>query len=242
MLGFSMTTDLFRGPKAAGESTRKLWGGALASALCLLALSARCEWVGRNALVFLAWNLLLAWMPLVFNGLRWAYLTLHARIGAPRWMRAPAIAFDFAWLMFLPNAPYLVTDLIHLTARPPVPLWFDVLFFSGFAATGCWLGLVSLELVLARVKGRMMSLAAATLVCVLCGYGVFMGRFWRFNSWDILHDPLGLFVRALQPLLDPSSHRGAVAFTFGFALFFGMQLLLFAVAMSPRARATSPAE
>jgi uncharacterized membrane protein len=57
-----------------------------------------------------------------------------------------------------------------------------------------------------------------------------MGRFWRLNSWDILDDPLGLLQMALAPLLDPLSHRGAVAFTFGFALFFGMQLLLLAVA------------
>ena len=137
--------------------------GALASGLCLLALAARCEWVGRRALVFLAWNLFLAWTPLMFNALRGVYLSALGKLGAPRWMASPALLFDFAWLMFLPNAPYLVTDLVHLTARPPVPFWFDVLFFSGFAATGCWLGLISLESVLRRAKTRVASVLASRI-------------------------------------------------------------------------------
>ena len=167
--------------------------------------------------MFLAWNLFLAWVPLLINCVQAA---------APKKLSA---VFDFAWLMFLPNAPYLVTDLVHLQTRPPVPLWFDVLFFVGFAATGCWLGLTSLEVVLARVErrlGRAWSHATAALVCVLCGYGVFMGRFFRLNSGDIVDKPLRLFEMAFDPLLDPLAHRGAVAFTVGFAIFFGMQLLV----------------
>jgi len=115
-----------------------------------------------------------------------------------------------------------------------VPLWFDVLFFSGFAATGCWLGLVSLEAVLARFKTRSTRFFAATIVCVLCGYGVYLGRFRRLNSWDILDDPLALMRLVLQPIFDPLAHPRALGFTFAFAVFFGAQLLLLAVAAQPR--------
>ncbi len=199
--------------------------GALASGLCLLALVARCGFVGRRALVFMAWNLFLASVPLLIT---------CAQAAMPKRLSP---VFDFAWLMFLPNAPYLVTDLIHLTARPPVPLWFDVLFFVGFAATGCWLGLVSLEVVIARIArrfGTAWSHTAAAAICVLTAYGVFMGRFFRLNSWDVVDRPLRLFELASAPLLDPAAHPGAVAFTAGFAVFLGMQWLGLKALADPR--------
>ncbi len=203
----------------------------------MLALGVRCLWLGRPALLFLAWNLALAWAPLIFNGLA-ALLRLSAR----RWLGATAALVDFAWLMFLPNAPYLVTDLIHLTGqslsgRASVPLWFDLLLFLSFAATGCWLGLVSLETMTARVSHRLGNAVAwlfAGCVCLLCGYGVFLGRFWRLNSWDLIERPTRLFRLAIEPLLDPIGHKGAVAFTATFAAFFGLQWALLHLATSKR--------
>lgn len=199
--------------------------GALASGLCLCALAARCGFVGRRALVFMAWNLFLAWVPLFFN---------TAQAALPK--RLSPVA-DAAWLIFLPNAPDLVTDLVHLTARPPVPLWFDILFFVGFAATGCWLGLTSLEVVVARVRRRLgpaWAHAIALAACVLCAYGVFMGRFFRLNSWDVVDRPWRLFELASAPLLDPLSHPGAVAFTAAFAVFLGVQWLGLSALTGPR--------
>jgi uncharacterized membrane protein len=200
--------------------------GAFATLLCLTALEVRMLWLGRPAFAYFVWNLFLAWVPLALQAVRGAWLELRAL----KWL---AIPLDAAWLLFLPNAPYLVTDLIHLRERAPVPMWFDVLIFLGFAATGCWLGLVSLDAFLRRVpRGRAIRAVFAAAICGLCGYGVFLGRFYRFNSWDVLRDPLAL--------LAPAQHVEALAFSSGLAVFFGAQLMVLRAVQRPAATASAP--
>ena len=229
-----MTRDMsIRGSRPASEGgwpqERLIFCGVVASGLCLIALHARSAYVGRPALGFMSWNLFLAWVPLALNatralinaGLRRVDLSARARL---IWL-AP---LDAAWLLFLPNAPYLVTDLVHLSARPPVAYWFDLLMFCGFAATGCWLGVVSLEAALSRLRSPRVRAWASLIVCLACGYGVYLGRVWRLNSWDVLEAPL---TSLLGPMVSPM----AALFTLAFAGFFGLQVWAFHVVRSARA-------
>jgi uncharacterized membrane protein len=138
------------------------------------------------------------------------------------------------WLLFLPNAPYLVTDLVHLQGRAPVPIWFDVLLFSAFGLAGCVLGWASIETVHRRLVpavGRRWAAAAIVAVVFLVGFGVYLGRFERWNSWDALLRPGPVLADAAAAITSPR----AVVFTVFFAAYVGAGYGLFlARSMWPR--------
>jgi uncharacterized membrane protein len=139
--------------------------------------------------VFLVWNLFLAWIPL---GIAYGLSVLSQKRPGP----APGLvpAAGLLWLIFFPNAPYLLTDLQHLgIPKPGVPMWFDMLLLLWFAWTGLLLGLVSLFMVHRLVvlqAGRLIGWAFVLGVSVLSGLGIYIGRFLRWNSWDVFLRPL----------------------------------------------------
>lgn len=186
-----------------------------ASALAVAMWLARWGYAGLD-LWFLPWNLFLAWVP-------W----LAARRLAGVRSAAARVLVGIVWLLFLPNAPYLVTDLVHLRPRPPVPLSFDVLLFATFALAGCGLAWGSIALVherLARAFGRARAAAAVALVALLTGFGVYVGRFLRWNSWDLVVEPRAVLLDAAGALADPR----ALAFSALFAAFVAAGYLLVA--------------
>ena len=162
-------------------------------------LAVRLDRAGQPAFVFLGWNLFLAWVPFVLS---LAMAVVHGR-GGPR---ALLWVVGGAWLLFLPNAPYILTDFIHLGRAGGVPLWFDAALIGTFAATGLALGLASLLVVHHVVEaraGRAVGWMVAVGSLVLSAIGVYLGRFPRFNSWDVVTDPLNLVGVVLQRLADP---------------------------------------
>jgi uncharacterized membrane protein len=158
----------------------------------------------RNS--WILWNLTLAVCP-------WL---LACVVAARRWSTVSFVLLASAWLAFFPNAPYLVTDFIHLRARPPVPLWLDVLGYSAFALAGLALGAASMVVIEDEVRARWGRAAAWVMVPVvllLSAWGVFLGRFQRWNSWDVLVRPAEVLARSLEALGD----REALTFTVAFA-------------------------
>lgn len=159
----------------------------------------RADRTGAPAFAFLLWNLFLAWVPYVLA----LVLVGLDRVRAPGWALAvPGVV----WLLFLPNAPYLLTDFIHLGAIPGAPLWFDALLIGAFAATGLLLGLASLLLVhrvVASRRGAGVGWVLAIGSLALSSVGIYLGRFPRFNSWDVLTNPHGLVQVVLGRLADP---------------------------------------
>jgi uncharacterized membrane protein len=151
---------------------------------------------------FLFWNLFLAWIPLIAAALAF---TSSRRGAGPL-----AAAFVVVWLLFFPNAPYLLTDFIHLHGNSPSPLWYDGLMLSSFAWTALMLGFTSLYLIHAIITQRTGAAAGwVVAVCVLglASFGVYLGRFARFNSWDVVtrpHHVLSVIRREIDsPLHDP---------------------------------------
>jgi len=190
------------------------------AAVLLLPALAAALWIARAwragpELLYLPWNLLLAAVPWV-----------AARVATTARPRAVALLAGGLWLLFLPNAPYLVTDLVHLRDRAGVPHVFDVVLFSAFGLAGCVLGWDSLEAVhrrLAAAIGRSAAAAAAAGVVLLTGLGVYLGRFERWNSWDALVRPGPVLADLAAALASPR----AVAYTLLFAAYVGAGYGLF---------------
>jgi uncharacterized membrane protein len=187
------------------------WCGAL------LALRA---WRAHNTTYFfLVWNLFLAVIPFL------AALAFERA----KWLATRTVAF-IVWLLFLPNAPYIVTDFIHLRARPPVPLWFDILLLISSAGTGLLLGYGSVMIVQRAVErraGTRTGWLAATVALLLSAFGIYLGRFMRFNSWEALTDPIPLFGDIAYRLMNPTQHPR----TFAVTALYGIALLLGYVAL-----------
>jgi uncharacterized membrane protein len=112
------------------------------------------------------------------------------------------------WLIFFPNAPYILTDLLHLAhPRPDVPLWFDVLLLLWFAWTGLSLGMVSLVMmqdIVRREFGRLTGWVFVGSVGLLGALGIYIGRFLRWNSWDLIFAPRQRFTEFLYYATHPS--------------------------------------
>lgn len=198
-------------------------GALRVGALVALTAVAGGLWFARAAeagphFTFLWWNLFLAWVPWVVS----------SSLRHTRRLFWPLFA---VWLAFFPNAPYLLTDLIHLKPRAGAPLWFDVLLFASFAFAGCAVGWDSLWDVQRELGARLGVKPAAAIVtaCVaLTGVGVFLGRFERLNSWELVTDPLQVAITAANTLAEPK----ALVFSAAFALFVGAGYLFSRPAIS----------
>jgi uncharacterized membrane protein len=176
----------------------------------------RSEFSGSGRYGFLIWNLFLAWIPFIIS-----YLTYTMTLNR-RWIYAIIPFASFVWLIFFPNAPYILTDFQHL-ANPAgeLPVWYDVMMLIWFAFTGLLLGMVSLFLmqeIIRRELGRWAGWTFVGMVAALSGAGVYMGRFLRWNSWDILRDPTGIALYTLERVQDPSLQ--SIGFVGLFTVFF----------------------
>jgi uncharacterized membrane protein len=185
---------------------------ALASAIAIAMLLARFIISGRLHHGYLAGNLVLAWIPLMLaefagrKSLRWTTL----------------LATGALWLLFFPNAPYIVTDLVHLRVRPPIPLWFDIVVLQLFIWIGLCLAFASLQRmqrIVAQALGSITSYAFSATALGLAGFGIYLGRFKRWNSWDLLVSPIDLATDIFGIVLHPWEHRAAIAFTVLFGAF-----------------------
>jgi uncharacterized membrane protein len=196
---------------------------ALLSGFTVTACAVRYLYTGSSQSSNLVWNLFLAWIPLVV-----ALLVYDA---ARRGVRpAVLLAGGAAWLLFFPNAPYLLTDFKHLGSWSGVPVWFDVVLLSAAAWTGLLLGFASLYLVQSVARDLLSATAAWAIVLaslVLGSVGMYLGRFERWNSWDIVSSPRLLFGDLWAGLTSPADHPRALAVTVLFAAFLTLAYLTF---------------
>jgi uncharacterized membrane protein len=216
--------------RSANERLVVLLALGAASAVCLGLELARERRYDAYDFRFLIWNLILAWIPLL---LALAVYDRYRR-GTPVLPLAPALVL---WLLFLPNAPYIVTDFVHLSARSPAPLWLDGVEVSAFAWTGMLLGFVSLYLVHAVARHRVGPRAAwlgVLGVLALVSAGVYLGRVKRWNSWDLLTQPGGRLAQLDAHLADPASLGRALGATVGLTVLLALAYLVFFVLMDAR--------
>jgi uncharacterized membrane protein len=172
---------------------------SFASLVSATMVSLRIVYTGQTHFTFMWWNLFLAWLPLLF-----ALMAAGLR-RRPLLLLIPA----FFWLIFLPNAPYMVTDLMHLNWPTDAPLWFDAIMLFSFAMTGILLGFTSLAVMhglASRLLGRLAGWLFVCLSLGLTSFGVYMGRFLRWNSWDLIANPSGVMLDVLHIVRYPQDN------------------------------------
>jgi uncharacterized membrane protein len=198
-------------------------GSLLVLSLFVVAMIAvRVVHTGTLTHVAIAWNLVLASVPFVLA----LILYDRARARASRWTLGGLGAL---WLLFFPNAPYIVTDLKHLRLGG-VPVWYDLLLLSAAAWAGLLIGFMSLYLVQAvarRLLGPLNGWIFVFGVLGLSSFGIYLGRFRRWNSWDVVVRPRPLFGEVARGLLDPADHPRPVAVTVLFTSFLFATYLVF---------------
>lgn len=204
-----------------------------ATALCAALLVMRVVHSHSFGYMGLGWNLFLAWLPMLSSLM--AY-NLYKRQSHISWLMVAGCAV--VWLIFFPNAPYLMTDIVHLQPQADAPFWYDLIVVTAFAWTGFFLGLVSLFLMQALVRkaaGTVASWVFAFGVLGLTGFGIYLGRFLGWNSWDVFMNPKPLLVDIFEQVRHPLAHFQALVFSMLFSLFFvSAYLMLVAVTQFQR--------
>jgi uncharacterized membrane protein len=187
-----------------------------ASLVCIILVAARITYSDSYRYIGLIWNLFLAWIPFVLAYLAYTFSWRRSLM----YFAIPT--FAFLWLIFFPNAPYILTDLQHLSqGSTRVPLWYDVILLIWFSWTGMLLGIVSLNLmqeIIKRQISRWAGWAFVLFVAALSSVGLYLGRFIRLNSWDVLQKPGEIASNISDWLFDPSLR--SIGFIALYTLFF----------------------
>ena len=185
------------------------------SLLCILMVTMRIFYTGNFKFTFLIWNLFLAWIPLVF------VLVLRKNESINKSVVRSSILL-LSWLLFFPNAPYMLTDLVHLLNRKHIPFWYDLIMILSFAWTGLLTGFVSLieiQNFFTEKFGKIISWCITLVSLVLGSFGVYLGRYGGFNSWDVIANPFELSHDILTMLINPLNHTQMYGMTFFFSCF-----------------------
>ncbi len=160
----------------------------------------RIYYSGSFLFIFLAWNIFLAWIPF------WISYYLIKPANNKKWKQL----FLFgAWLLFFPNALYIITDLVHLEINTTVPKWFDAILLFASSVVGLMMAFISLYRVedfLARIIHKKWLSMFIILILFLGSFGVYLGRFLRWNSWDIIRNPFSLLSEIVRQFIFPMEH------------------------------------
>lgn len=197
----------------------------VACLVCILLVAARVLYTDSVRHTGLIWNLFLAWIPFILasvaHAVSWKRLWLYLIL--------PFIAL--LWLLFFPNAPYMLTDLQDLARSGGVgaPLWYDVIIVVWCSWTGMLLGVISLyhmQDIVLRAFGRAAGWTFVFVISGLSSFGIYIGRFVRLNSWDILQNPAEVTLTILGLVVDPSMRLAAFTLLYTFFFLF-IYLLLY---------------
>jgi uncharacterized membrane protein len=191
----------------------------LLSAFCVCLEALRMLFTSTAAYIFLPYNLLLAWVPV------WFCTHLFQPTSKLRF----ALIFT-GWLLFFPNAPYIITDLLHLKPRAGCPFWYDSMLIYAHAFTGFILGMLSAIIIYARLRQFIKPLFARGIMLfamLASGYGIYIGRFLRWNSWDVVLNPFSLVADMARHLMSPAQYPGAYGVTLVTGVLLYLSFLLF---------------
>lgn len=158
--------------------------------------------------LMLIWNTFLAILPLIF-----IYKCEKSRLFGKR---SHYFIWTILWLLFFPNSVYMITDFIHISGdkfiwiveaekyssdsgiiySSDIMIWAKLLIIGVGFVFALFVGMESFYIFEQNIKAmtsKLVSFLAVLIVSLLSGIGVYIGRFLRFNSWDIFFNPVQLF-------------------------------------------------
>ncbi len=221
--------------KSLKPATRLELVAGLSFIACSLLVLVRYGLTGKFSQSYLIWNLLLAVVPMA---IAWQGLSMSARQRERTGSKTLGIAAFILWLVFYPNAPYIFTDFIHVVRRAGLGyvtaswlsqydlLWYDIVMNAAFAFVGHYLGLVSMYLMHGLMRdlyGRVSGWALMVPAILISGFGIHVGRFSRFNSWDLVLSPFESIRAVFKSMADPA----AMLFSLAFSLFIAITYIIF---------------
>jgi uncharacterized membrane protein len=165
---------------------------------------------------YLNWNLLLAWLPLLFS------VVLVRRLRTSAWSSWQNITLSILWLGFLPNSFYIMTDFIHLQHTSNDTLLFDVVLLLSFTLNGLLLGYISTFLIHDELKKRFNKRTVSSIIAgvfLACSFAIYLGRYLRWNTWDVLINPAGLLFDVSDRFINPGAHGQTFTTTVLFFVF-----------------------
>lgn len=169
----------------------------------VLLLVVRMIVAGNTRFMFMIWNLFLAWLPVLFAlGFR---LNLK-KYRLQSWQNLGLLAL---WLGFLPNSFYLISDLIHIQSSGEAIVLYDIAMMMSFILNGLILGYISIFIVhnqLLRKLSDRVVLAVLAFVFMACSFAIYLGRYLRWNTWDIILNPAGLLFDVSERVVNPVLH------------------------------------
>lgn len=172
-----------------------------------LMIGVRIIYTESNLHLYLIWNIFLAWIPYYISK---KAIHLHQK---PKWKQL--ITF-FAWLLFFPNSMYLITDLVHVEDSTLAPIWYDVMLLFSASFAGIILSYCSLQYIRRYLLALFSPLLVSfilPIIIFIASFGVYLGRFQRWNSWDIIQSPLLLLKDIAFTIIHPQRHFTAWVFT-----------------------------
>jgi uncharacterized membrane protein len=175
---------------------------------CLSLLLVRAKITNSVYLFFLIWNLSLAVIPYVIS---LYLLTLDIK----KTSKFKVLIISAVWLAFVPNAFYIITDLVHLVNSDRHVFWLDLIILSSYALIGFAFGILSLldfEKIIRQFTNIKNTNLLIPAICFLCGIGIYIGRILRYNSWDIISNPIDLAIDLFQMVITPKSILFSVHF------------------------------
>lgn len=170
----------------------------LVSVLAITLLLLRVKITNSTYLLFLIWNLFLAFIPYFLSSSIYKNFFNTSK-------KIQNSFYGLVWLLFIPNSFYILTDFTHLHFKTTFQFSLDMLIISGFSFVGFYVGLLSIHtirlLVIAKygnTKGNIFILT----ISFLSAFGIYLGRVLRFNSWDIISKPIQLAYTSIYALFS----------------------------------------
>lgn len=182
----------------------------LVSVLCLSLFVIRFAMTGSLRYWFIPENLALAWASLFCAWL------LVRQLSVSNWINWRSLILTLLWLIFLPNAWYVLTDFIHVRDTGEINQLFDIVMMSSLVFSGFTLGFTSLYLVHNELRKRLSGWwtgTVVTAVLLLSSFAIYLGRALRWNSWDIVANPSSLLLNVSDRVIDPFGHQRALNIT-----------------------------
>ena len=170
---------------------------------------------GHRNYSYFIWNLFLAWIPYALS----MYLPVSFHV-----VRSRVLVWTLLiiWFLFWPNSPYILTDFLHLKEKQNIPLWFDLCLILSFSWTGLMLGFISLieiQNLVRKRSGRTVAWIFASFTILTGSLGIYIGRYVRLNSWDVVANPLRVFTDIFSHFEDHMLRKEMVVMTLQYGIF-----------------------